>query len=174
MIDKIHPTTAGMKLISDCIESELVAYYKEDLSHTHIPVIDSEVLPTCTETGLTEGSHCETCGEVLVKQTEVPFLGHNYTDGICTLCGISQASTFQILDMRCNRVETFNYEIGMTWNEWLNSRYNTGMGSCIAIWISAGPNILGSNSHMDIFVNDVLADYDDIICAQDDLVLIRY
>ena len=27
MIDKIHPTTAGMQLISDCIEAELTAYY---------------------------------------------------------------------------------------------------------------------------------------------------
>ena len=29
MIDKIHPTKAGMALISDCIESQLQAYYKE-------------------------------------------------------------------------------------------------------------------------------------------------
>ena len=30
MMDKIHPTTAGMKLISDCVEAELVAYYTDD------------------------------------------------------------------------------------------------------------------------------------------------
>ena len=30
MIDKIHPTTEGMKLISDCIEEELCSYYKEN------------------------------------------------------------------------------------------------------------------------------------------------
>ena len=29
MIDKIHPTTAGMKLISDCIEAELGSFYKD-------------------------------------------------------------------------------------------------------------------------------------------------
>ena len=31
MIDKIHPTTAGMQLISDCIEAELVSYYSRPL-----------------------------------------------------------------------------------------------------------------------------------------------
>ena len=34
MIDKIHPTTAGMALISDCIEAELAAYYKAQLPQT--------------------------------------------------------------------------------------------------------------------------------------------
>ncbi len=32
--------------------------------------------PTCTETGLTEGSKCADCGEILVEQTEVEALGH--------------------------------------------------------------------------------------------------
>nr|MCR5067964.1 InlB B-repeat-containing protein [Erysipelotrichaceae bacterium] len=42
----------------------------------HTPVIDPAVDPTCTETGLTEGSHCSVCGKVLVAQQEVPALGH--------------------------------------------------------------------------------------------------
>ncbi len=174
MIDKIHPTTAGMELISDCIETELLAYYKENPPHVHTSVIDPAVDATCTKTGLTEGSHCETCGEVLVAQDEVHVLGHNYTDGICILCGIRQTSTFQILDARCDQIEIFTYEVGMTWREWLNSKYNTGMGSCLAIWVSAGPNILGGNPHMDIFVNDAPADYDDVIREQDNLELVKY
>ena len=36
MIDKIHPTVAGMKLISDCIEAEVVSYYAENPPHTHV------------------------------------------------------------------------------------------------------------------------------------------
>ncbi len=37
-----------------------------------IPAVDA----TCTETGLTEGTKCSVCGEVLVAQEEVPALGH--------------------------------------------------------------------------------------------------
>ena len=50
MIDKIHPTTAGMELISDCIEAELVAYYTENPSHTH-----SYVNSVCSVCGHTNG-----------------------------------------------------------------------------------------------------------------------
>ncbi len=39
-------------------------------------VTDSAVAPTCTESGLTEGSHCARCGEVVVEQQTVPALGH--------------------------------------------------------------------------------------------------
>ena len=43
----------------------------------HTPVTDAAKAPTCTETGLTEGSHCSVCQEVLVKQEVVPANGHN-------------------------------------------------------------------------------------------------
>ena len=42
----------------------------------HTEVIDEAIAPTCIETGLTEGNHCATCGEVLVAQTTVDALGH--------------------------------------------------------------------------------------------------
>lgn len=42
----------------------------------HTVVTDPAVPANCTETGLTEGSHCSVCGVVLVAQTIVPSLGH--------------------------------------------------------------------------------------------------
>ena len=65
--------------------------------HTHTVVIDSAVESTCTQTGLTEGSHCSVCGEVLVEQEVVDALGH--TEVIdqavaptCTETGLTQGS----------------------------------------------------------------------------------
>lgn len=52
----------------------------------HTEVIDIAVDATCTETGLTEGKHCSTCGVVLVTQ-EVIEVEHNYVNSICTICG---------------------------------------------------------------------------------------
>ena len=58
-------------------------------------MIDKAVTPTCTETGLTKGKHCDVCGEVLVKQNVVDALGH--TEGIdmavaptCTETGLTE------------------------------------------------------------------------------------
>lgn len=42
----------------------------------HTDMIDAAKAATCTETGLTEGKHCATCGEVLVAQEVTPKLGH--------------------------------------------------------------------------------------------------
>ena len=43
----------------------------------HTVVVDEAVAATCTATGLTQGSHCSVCEEVLVAQQVVPALGHN-------------------------------------------------------------------------------------------------
>lgn len=40
--------------------------------HYHTVIIDPAVAPTCSQKGKTEGSHCSSCGEVFVAQTELP------------------------------------------------------------------------------------------------------
>lgn len=68
----------------------------------HKEVVDAAVEATCLSTGLTEGSHCEVCGEIFVAQEETPLGGHTevilsgeaatcqstgWTDGvICSVC----------------------------------------------------------------------------------------
>ena len=67
-----------------------IATYGETVNITkikHIEVIDKKVEPKCTQAGLTEGKHCSVCNTVIVAQKEIPALGHNYKDGICTTCG---------------------------------------------------------------------------------------
>ena len=46
----------------------------------HVEVTDNAVEPTCTEKGLTEGTHCSKCGKILQAQNEIPALGHKYGD----------------------------------------------------------------------------------------------
>ena len=60
---------------------------------THTIVVDEAVAPTCTTTGLTEGSHCSVCNEVLVEQTVVAANGHKYDndcDTTCNTCGATR------------------------------------------------------------------------------------
>lgn len=90
MIDKIHPTTAGMKLISDCIETELVGYYKENQPHTH--TYETYITaPTCTEQGYTTYS-CA-CGESYATDYVDATGEHTYENGICTGCGVKEWDT---------------------------------------------------------------------------------
>lgn len=57
----------------------------------HTEVIDEAVAPTCTETGLSEGSHCAVCGETIIAQETVPTADHDYiadmTAPTCTADG---------------------------------------------------------------------------------------
>ena len=47
--------------------------------------------PTCTESGLDVGLVCGTCGKVIWAQETLPALGHNFVDGICTRCGLTDS-----------------------------------------------------------------------------------
>lgn len=57
---------------SVCGESYTEAIPKAE----HTAVIDPGIDATCTERGLTEGTHCSVCGVVLQAQTAIPALGH--------------------------------------------------------------------------------------------------
>lgn len=50
----------------------------------HMAETDPEIAATCTEPGLTEGSHCAVCGEVLERQMEIPATGHDWGEGEIT------------------------------------------------------------------------------------------
>lgn len=62
---------------------QVYQYYNPDapvLDHT--VVTDKPVMSTCVSLGLTAGSHCEVCGEVLTEQQVVPCNGHVWSDWV--------------------------------------------------------------------------------------------
>lgn len=46
----------------------------------HVSVVDPAVAATCTKTGLTEGSHCSVCGDVIIPQKTTQKTGHRFTN----------------------------------------------------------------------------------------------
>ena len=80
--------------------------WAQSTSHTeilsaleHIPEIDEAVEPGCTESGWTEGSHCALCKEVLTAQTEIPALGHRWSEG--TVTGNDPQTGYPIVHFVC-------------------------------------------------------------------------
>lgn len=80
---------------------------------THNAVTDPAVSPTCTTTGLTEGSHCSICNEVFIAQQEIAALGHDFISRItrmpttekqgakllrCKTCGWKKAELLPTLE----------------------------------------------------------------------------
>ena len=57
------------------------SYYEveETAAKGHVKVVDKAVASTCTVAGKTEGSHCSSCGKVLVAQTTLSLLAHDFT-----------------------------------------------------------------------------------------------
>ena len=69
----------------------------------HTVVIDKAKPATCTKTGLTEGSHCSVCGEIIKAQEIIPATGHTEvidkgTAPTCTETGLTEGSHCSICD----------------------------------------------------------------------------
>ena len=69
----------------------------------HLEEIDPAVEPSCMDTGLSEGSHCSVCNEVILAQEEVEALGHSFTNYISD----NNATTEEAgtLTAKCDRCE---------------------------------------------------------------------
>ena len=61
----------------------------------HVEVSVKGYAPTCTATGLSDGTHCSRCGEVLIAQTVISAAGHtevvdNAVEATCTQTGLTE------------------------------------------------------------------------------------
>ena len=168
--DGAHPGATGHQMMANAMENALLQnYLHDDHAHNYGSWITT-TYPAC-EDGQQQRV-CSVC--TAVERKVLAGTGHNYQNNTCVLCGVRETSVFRILDTRSNRIEIFTYEVGMTWRQWLNSEYNVGMGSCVAIWVGGGPDLHGPNPYMDVFVDGICVDYDDAICSRDDITLVMY
>ncbi len=101
-------TTPGVKTFTcdACKDS----YTEEIPAAAHTEEIIPGKAATCTETGLTEGKKCSVCGEILVKQEEIPAIDHDYevkyVDGayqyVCKNCGAVKPNEDAAAPASCN------------------------------------------------------------------------
>ena len=98
----------------DPAQTETPAGDNKNNTHTHTEEVIPGKAATCTETGLTEGKKCSTCGEILVAQTEIPKVDHTWNAGeetkapevgvagektfTCTVCGETKTEEIPALD----------------------------------------------------------------------------
>ena len=74
---------------------------------TYEAIEDAAIAPTCTEAGLTAGTHCSVCGDILNGCEEIPNLGGEHTIVIdaaiaatCTKDGLTEGSHCSV----CNEI----------------------------------------------------------------------
>ena len=112
--DENHYNNEGKKpALANCVSPAVCGgcgkFYGKPDPNNHQPETDTAVAPTCTQTGLTEGSHCtrEGCGKTIVEQQVVNALGHtfeNYTSNNNATC--TQDSTETGKCSRCDETDT--------------------------------------------------------------------
>ncbi len=114
---------AGMRLYTCTICGN--SYTEEIPATGHTVVTDEAVAASCETAGLTEGSHCSVCGEILTAQTVIPATGHTVVKDAavtasCEMTGLTEGSHCSV----CGKVLTAQTVIpaaGHKWSEYKES-----------------------------------------------------
>lgn len=85
----------------------------------HKEAIDAAQEPTCTEAGLTEGSHCTVCQEILIPQETIPANGHTFGEWETVKSpGCAEKGSRQRKCLACGYTETEETDAsGHDWDE---------------------------------------------------------
>ncbi len=120
IVEESTCTKEGKKQ-KECTSCKAVISVETIEKTNHTIVIDKAVESTCKETGLTEGSHCSVCKEIIEKQEVIDKLEHNYVDGICTVCNTKDPNYV---------VEKASEGLSFELNDSKKGYIVTGIGTC--------------------------------------------
>jgi len=97
---------------TQCVHCENVLNNEIINAFGHVEEIDIAVDATCSTSGLTEGSHCLVCKEVVKQQKEIPILQHTWDTGkiiaqatcvnegkvvyTCTVCNVTKVKRLDV------------------------------------------------------------------------------
>ena len=102
-----------------------------DSAKGHVEVIDAAVAPTCTATGLTEGKHCEVCGDVLVAQQVVPMTEHDYQAVVTTpTCTEGGYTTYTCANCKASYTANETSPRGHWFGVWTSNGNDTHSALC--------------------------------------------
>lgn len=100
------------------------SYGKVDADNHKKTVVDKAVASTCKNTGFTEGSHCESCGKIIVEQTVTDKLAHtekiiSAVEATCTSTGLTEGKKCSVCgEILVKQAETdklpHNYDSAVT------------------------------------------------------------
>ena len=110
---------------------EVCGYEKHDtftaaLGHTEVTA--AALAPTCMATGLTEGKYCAVCEEILVAQTVIPAMGHDYMTTVTAPTCTEAGYTTYTCDCGDSYVDTYVDTLGHSYGDW----YETAVPTCAA------------------------------------------
>lgn len=85
----------------------------------HEAVIDEAIEATCTETGLSEGSHCGICGDVLISQEITEELGHDYeAEVVAPTCSMAGYTVHTCTRCEDSYMDSYVQMIEHNYGEW--------------------------------------------------------
>ena len=112
-------------------------------------VNDKGYSPTCTTTGLSDGTHCSVCQLVIAESHPLPALGHTFRIGnptsACLVCGakgsiIIQAAELPITLNNMFRINSCTYVIRKTVDNW-EIKFSINYTNISSNTTSTGPTI---------------------------------
>ena len=133
----------------------------------HSPVTDTATAPTCTENGLTEGSHCSICNTVLVAQEAVAPLGHNYSyadlgdgthTGTCNRCDAVLTESHSFTDGTCICGKTEEKEPQL--DESLKINHTLNLASDISVNFAVAKSLLADFDLSTVYLECTMDTYE--------------